>query len=57
MGSLIKIPRKYDLEINETRIEVICTDHRRSIILRAIVGFVGVDEVIRLIEEHENKFH
>lgn len=58
--SFIKIPARYDVRVFDSAIEVVCTDHPKQIdsILRHVTqGVVGVDEIMRLVEGHEQNFH
>lgn len=65
--SFIQIPSHYDVRwakvmhlsgVNEMQIQLICTMHPKPPeIIRVAADFMGVDEILRLIEEHERISH
>lgn len=57
MKSFIQIPARYDMISVEGGIRVVCTAHSRSQELRHTGKVVGVDEVLRLVEDHEREAH
>jgi hypothetical protein len=58
MNSFIMIPPRYDIKTVIGPIDIVCTGHSKPIVLRTIErGMVGVDEIMRLVEDHEQKSH
>lgn len=57
MKSFIQIPSRYDLISVRDGVRVVCTAHSKSQELRRTGKVVGVDEILRLVEEHELKAH
>lgn len=58
MTSFISVPTCYDVQVNDRQfVHVVCTRHPKPISLSYNKEIVGVDEIIRLIEEHELAFH
>jgi hypothetical protein len=58
MPSLIHIPSRYDIVVAVVWIELFCTDHPKPESLRTFMtSSIGVDEIIRLVEAHEQEAH
>lgn len=57
MKSFIQIPTRYDLISVPDGIRVVCVSHSKTQELRRTGKVVGVDEILRLVEDHEREAH